>query len=94
MTLLDDGPPEIEHRDRESAVDVRYLKGIDLETLESLQDTQLHERRYLQSIERNGGSGRVVEFLYSQVEQRELEIIELRAKLSSAGVKASSHEGV
>jgi hypothetical protein len=88
MTLLDDGPPASDHQDRESVEDVAYRKGAGLETLESLQDIQLQERRYLQSIERNGGTGRVVEFLRDRVEQHELEMIELREKLLGVGVKS------
>jgi hypothetical protein len=87
VTLLDDTPPETKQRDQELVGDdFRNHKGDALERLENLLRIQAEERRYLQSIERNGGTGRVVEFLCGRLELLESEIVELKAKRTSASL--------
>jgi hypothetical protein len=54
--------------------------------LEGLRSLQIEERRYVESIERNGATGRAVNYLRSRIEARELEIKALQASvLEEAG---------
>jgi hypothetical protein len=79
MTLIYGGPPRTKRQDRESIDGFLYWKFPDLKTLEDLRDLQADEREHLESIERSGGTGRVVEILRSRVNSREIEIKTLKA---------------
>ena len=79
MTLIYGGPPRTKRQDRESMDEFLYWKFPDLKTLEDLRNLQAEEREHLESIERGGGSGRVVEILRSRVHFREIEIKALKA---------------
>jgi hypothetical protein len=74
MTMLDSCPDTAPTQEGQPAGDFFRWKSRDLEKLEALQRLQLEERKYLESIERNGATGRAVEFLWSIVESREIEI--------------------
>ncbi len=80
MTMLDSCPDAALTQEGRSAGDYFCWKPPGLERLEALQRLQIEERKYLESIERNGATGRAVEFLWSIVESREIEIRTLQAK--------------
>jgi hypothetical protein len=49
--------------------------------LEDLRSLQIEERQYVESIERNGATGRAVNYLRSRIDARALEIEALAASL-------------
>jgi hypothetical protein len=66
-------------RDRRSIDDFVYGEFPDVKKLGDLKKLQAEERGYLAFIERNGSTGRVVEYLRSMVDNREIEIRTLEA---------------
>jgi hypothetical protein len=75
MTMLDGALPKT----KQSVANFLHWKFPDLKRLENLRALQTEERRYLDSMERNGASGRAVEYLRSMLETREMEIRALQA---------------
>jgi hypothetical protein len=51
--------------------------------LEELQSLQIEERKYVDTLERRGATGRVVNYLHDRIGSREAEIRELKAALGS-----------
>ncbi len=51
--------------------------------LEELQNLQIEERRYVDTLERRGATGRVVNYLHDSIGSLEAEIRELEAALGS-----------
>jgi hypothetical protein len=80
MTTLESAPDATLAQESRSAGDFFCWKSPGLEKLAALQKLQVEERKYLESIERNGATGRAVEFLWSIVESREIKIRTLQAK--------------
>jgi hypothetical protein len=76
--MLEDSTVTVKEHDRQSADNFVYCEFPDQRRLDDLLRLQREERNYLEFIERNGATGRVVEFLRSMVEARELEIKALR----------------
>jgi hypothetical protein len=67
-------------RDRRSIDDFVYRVHVrEFQKLGDLKKLQAEERGYLAFIERNGSTGRVVEYLRSMVDNREIEIRTLEA---------------
>jgi hypothetical protein len=79
MTMPSAASPKTKQQDRQTVENFQNWKFPDLKKLEDLQSLQREEREYLESIERNGATGRPVEFLQSRVELREMEIEDIRA---------------
>jgi hypothetical protein len=79
MTMLDGASPKTKQQDRQSVANFLHWKFPDLKRLENLRSLQAEERAYLESIERNGATGRVVEYLRSLLDSREMEIRALQA---------------
>jgi hypothetical protein len=78
MAMLFD--PSLETRPQsDEAVDDLRRKLANLRRLEELRAVQREERCYVEAIERNGGTGRVVDFLWSRLDSLETEINELQA---------------
>jgi hypothetical protein len=79
MAMLFD--PSLETRPQsDEAVDDLRRKLANLRRLEELRAVQKEERNYVEAIERNGGTGRVVDFLWSRLNSLEMEINELQAR--------------
>ena len=51
--------------------------------LEELRSLQIEERKYVDTLERRGATGRAVNFLHERIGSREAEIRELEAALGS-----------
>jgi hypothetical protein len=79
MTMLDGAAPQTRQQDRQSVANFLYWKFPDLKRLENLRTLQTEERKYLDAMERNGATGRAVEYLRSMLESREMEIRALQA---------------
>ena len=79
MTMLDGALPKIKQQDRQPVANFLHWKFPDLKRLENLRALQAEEQRYLDSMERNGATGRAVEYLRSILESREAEIRALQA---------------
>jgi hypothetical protein len=79
MKMFDGAAPETEQQERQSVADFFHWKFPDLKRLESLRSLHREERAYLDSMERNGATGRVVEELRRMLESREIEIRALQA---------------
>jgi hypothetical protein len=79
MTMLDGALPKTKQQDRQSVANFLHWKFPDLKRLENLRALQTEERKYLDSMERNGATGRAVEYLRSILETREMEIRALQA---------------
>jgi hypothetical protein len=89
MTMLDGALPKTKQQDRQSAANFLHWKFPDLKRLENLRTLQTEEREYLDSIERNGATGRVVECLRSMLDSREIESERSRRMAGSPRRKAS-----
>jgi hypothetical protein len=76
--MFEDSAVATGEHDRQTVDEFAYCKFPDQRRLDDLLNLQREERNYLEFIERNGATGRVVEFLRSMVEARELEIKALR----------------
>jgi hypothetical protein len=79
MTMLDGALPQTKPQDRQSVANFLHWKFPDLKRLENLRSLQTEERKYLDAMERNGATGRAVEYLRSMLEAREMEIRALQA---------------
>jgi hypothetical protein len=79
VTMLESDLAAAKKQDRKSVADFLYWRFPDLKRLEDLRKLQREEREYLESIERNGATGRAVEFLRSMLDSREIEIKALQA---------------
>jgi hypothetical protein len=79
MTTLSAASPKTKQEDRQSVVNFARWQFPDVKRLEELRNAQREERHFLEFIERNGATGRAVEFLRSIVDSREREIQELQA---------------
>jgi hypothetical protein len=80
MTMLDGASPVTKRQNRQSVANFVDWRFPDLKALEGLRKVQTEEREYLEYIERNGASGRVVEYLRGILDSRETEIKALEAK--------------
>jgi hypothetical protein len=76
--MFEDSAVAASEHDRQSLDEFVYCKFPDQRRLDDLLNLQREERDYLEFIERNGATGRVVEFLRSMVDAREREIKALR----------------
>jgi hypothetical protein len=79
MTMLDGALPKTKQQDRQSVANFLHWKFPDLKKLENLRALQAEERHYLDSMERNGATGRAVEYMRGLLEAREMEIRALQA---------------
>jgi hypothetical protein len=79
MTMLDGASPRTKQQDRQAPANFLHWKFPDLKRLENLRALQTEERKYLDSMERNGATGRVVEYLRGMLDSRETEIRALQA---------------
>ena len=76
--MLFDPPSEIGPPQEQPVEELRQ-KSPALTRLEELRALQREERNYVEAIERNGGTGRVVDFLWSRLDALETEINEIQA---------------
>ena len=79
MTMLDGASPKTKQQDRQSVANFLHWKFPDLKRLENLRALQTEERNYLDPMERNGATGRTVEYMRSLLASREMEIKALQA---------------
>ena len=77
--MLDGALPRTKQQDRQPVANFLHWKFPDLKRLESLRALHAEERKYLDFMERNGSTGRAVEYLRSILESREAEIRALLA---------------
>jgi hypothetical protein len=78
MAMLFDPSLETRPQPDETADDL-HRKLAEITRLEELRTLQREERNYVEAIERNGGTGRVVDFLWSRLDSLETEIKALQA---------------
>jgi hypothetical protein len=77
--MFEDSAVAASEHDRQSVDNFAQRKLPDQRRLDDLLNLQREEQDYLAFIERNGATGRVVEFLRGMVDARALEIEALRA---------------
>ena len=61
--------------------------------LEELRSLQIEERRYVETLERRGATGRVVNYLHDRIGSREDEIRALEAALENASCSLRRRTG-